>query len=224
MVENTLVPTKLYLQAGSHIGTKYKSGSMKRFVFKVRPDRLRVIDVGLIDDRLRIATEFLSNFKPQEIIIASRKEYAKKPILLFAKLVGAKAVTGRFVPGTLTNPNAKKFLEGKVMFIIDPSLDKQAIVESSKIRIPVISLASTDNILNKIDLVIPINNNGRQSIALALLVIARELMIKRKEIKNESEFKYTMKDFEYPLEEAQKEEKRAFKEESRSHGRGRKPF
>ena len=43
----------------------------------------------------------------------TRKEYAKKPILLFSKLVGAKPVTGRFVPGTLTNPSAKKFLEGK---------------------------------------------------------------------------------------------------------------
>jgi len=201
MVEKTLVPTKLYLQAGVHIGTKFKSEGMRRFVFKSRPDKLKVMDINTIDERLKIAANFLANFEPQKIVVVGRKIYGKTPILKFCELTKAKNILGRFIPGTFTNPSTKSFIEPQVVLVIDPKIDRQAVEEATKIKVPVIALCTTDSPTKNLDFIIPINNNGRQSIALALMILARELLKNRKEIKSDAEFKAKMEEFEQKTEE-----------------------
>lgn len=197
MVEKTLVPTKKYLQTGSHIGSKFKTGGMSKYIFKKRKDGLKVLDVSTIDDKIRTAGSFLSVYEPEKIAIVSRKQYGQTPVKKFAKTTGAKAFLGRFVPGTFTNPTGKEFFEPKILIVTDPSSDKQSIQEAVKIRIPIIALCSTDNSVENIDLIIPINNNGRQSLALVYWLIAREYQKNRGAIKDYDEFNETPESFEF---------------------------
>jgi len=166
---------------------------MRKFIHKIRDDGLAVFNLQKVDERIKIAADFLSRF--DNIMIVSRKESAKKAVKAFAKEVGAKAITGRFSPGTLTNPSYKGFYEPDVVFVIDPLVDEQAVNEAKKKRIPVVALCDTFNNPKDIDFFIPANNNGRKSIALILWILAREILKNRKEIKSDKEFKAKVSDF-----------------------------
>ena len=69
----TLVNVDLYLKNGIHIGTKYKNGPMRKFVFKSRNDKINVMDVQVIDKRIKIAIDFISKYEPTDVVFISRK-------------------------------------------------------------------------------------------------------------------------------------------------------
>ncbi len=207
--EKTLVPLERYLKTGSHIGTKFKTGDMQRYIYKKRKDELRVLDVATIDEIIGIAAKFMANYENEKIVVVSRKLYGQEPVKQFALATGARALTRRFVPGTLTNPHAKEFIEPTLVIITDPESDKQAIDEALRIRVPVIALCTTSNYLKNIDLIIPINNKGRKSLALVYWLLAKELLKAKGIINKDSDFKKTVEDFEYKLEEAGEEQSSA---------------
>ena len=99
-----LIPVDDYLGAGVHIGTQQKTKDMERFIHRVRTDGLYVLDVSMTDRRIRTAADFLANYDPEQILVASSRQYGRFPAEKFAEAVGARARTGRFIPGTLTNP------------------------------------------------------------------------------------------------------------------------
>jgi len=187
-----LVDKNTYLTSGIYIGMKSCTPYMKQFIYKVRENGLCMFNLKKIDERLKIAASFLSQFK--KILVVSRKEHTKA-INAFAKEVGAKAIVGRFPPGMLTNPSFKDFYEPDVVLVVDPIVDQQAVVEAKKKRIPVVAFSNTFNSPRDIDLIIPMNNNGKKSVALAFWILAREIQKNRGKIKNDSEFKPTLKDF-----------------------------
>ncbi|PIU21843.1 MAG: 30S ribosomal protein S2 [Candidatus Diapherotrites archaeon CG08_land_8_20_14_0_20_34_12] len=203
---NTLIETKEYLRTGSHIGTKFKTAGMRKYIFKKRPDKLKVFDVSVIDEKLSVAAKFLSSFEPSEIVVVSKKQYGQKPAEMFAQAIGAKSVVGRFSPGTFTNPAFKHFLEPAIILVTDPGADGQAINEANNARVPIIAMCSTDNETKNIDLIIPINNKGRQSLALAYWLLAREFLKIKGAIKSDADFKYKVSDFEFVLEKGSREE------------------
>lgn len=215
MVEKTLIPAKTYLQTGSHIGAKFKTKGMAKFIFKKRTDKLKVLDVSTIDERIKIAASFLSRFEGNEIAVVSQKEYGWKAVNQFTKITGSKAFTGRFIPGTFTNPSNRYFFEPKILLTTDPKVDKQPISEANKIGIPTISLCSTDNETDKIDLIIPINNKGKQSIALAYWLLAREIQKNKGKLKQDKEYKYKIKDFEISFEKLKETKKQIIKKKRR---------
>ena len=47
------------LKAGIHIGTKFRTKYMDKFIYKTRPDGLSVLNLQKIDERLRLAANFL---------------------------------------------------------------------------------------------------------------------------------------------------------------------
>jgi small subunit ribosomal protein S2 len=174
-----LIPREKYLSAGVHIGMTSKTVDMKRFIYKVRPNGLAVLNVGALDKRVGHAANILSGTK--RILIVSRKENGHDPAKKFAEVVGAKAITGRFMPGSLTNPSYKHFFEPEVTIVVDPAADKQAIKESISMRIPIIGLSDTFNNTSFIDLVLPCNNKGKKSVALILWLLAKLIKEKRNE-------------------------------------------
>ena len=193
MVEEMLVNKTEYLTAGVHIGMKSCTPYMKQFVYKIRDDGLAVFNLAKVDKRMRIASDFLSRFS--KILIVSRKDGASSAIKAFAEAVDAKAISGRFSPGTLTNPSYRGFYEPDVVMVVDPLIDEQAIKEARKRRVPIVALCDTFNISKDIDLCVPVNNNGRKSISLIMWLLAREMLKKRGDIKKNDDFKYTLKDF-----------------------------
>jgi small subunit ribosomal protein S2 len=205
--KDLLIDIETYLKSGVHIGTKFKSGDMKRYIFKKRKDGLMVFNIETIDKRIRIFAKELAKYEGKDIAVVCRKLYGQKPIKQFASLTGAKAFTGRFVPGTITNPEARSFFEPKIILLCDPLSDSQVLKEGFESHIPILSLVGSESPLKDIDVAIPANNKGRKSLALLFYLLAREVLVERKEIDRKA-FKTTPEEFEQQIEE--KEIKRKF--------------
>jgi small subunit ribosomal protein S2 len=213
--KRTLVNIDLYLKNGIHIGTKYKNGPMRRFIFKSRSDKLNVMDVQVIDQRIKIAIDFISRYNPEDVVFVSRKKYALFGLTLLEKTFNYKIKIGRFIPGTFTNPESEHFMEPKLVVIVDPNIDKQVILEATKIRAPIVALATTSSNTRDIDLLIPYNNKGRKSVALFFWLLNRELQLKNGFIKSEKDYSYKIEDFVLSLEDKKDDEPRGRKPRSR---------
>jgi len=204
--QNMLVPLDTYLATGIHIGMRMKIKPMERYIYKIRQDKLAVFDIAKIDAQIRLAASFLSRYKPEDIMVVSRKRVGHKPVIKFAELTGSKVVFGRFMPGTLTNPNYENYTEPKVLVVTDPFADRQAVVEAYKANIPVVGLCGTYNETRYLDLIVPLNNKGRKSVALLYWILARELLKAWGKIKSDDEMKVKPEDFEMPPEAGIEEE------------------
>jgi len=197
--EGLLVPEDTYLTSGVHIGTQQKSASMKPFIYMVRTDGLYVLDIKQTDTRLRVAAKFLAKFPPEKILIVAARQYGQKPARLFAQAIGAQVYAGRFVPGTMTNPNLMQYTEPTVILVTDPAADQQALQEAMNVGIPVVALCDANNDLRFVDLVIPTNNKGRRALATVYWLLTRELLKARGQIQTDEEFTQTIDDFEAQL-------------------------
>lgn len=195
-MEEYLVPLDLYLASGIHIGTQQKTKDMKKFIYRVRQDGLYVLDVRKTDERLRVAGKFLAKFDPEKILAVSVRLYGQKPVKKFGEVTGAKAIPGRFLPGTMTNPAVKNFFEPDVLIVTDPRADYQAIKEAIEIGIPIVALVDTENLLSYVDMAIPTNNKGRKALALIYWILARETLLNRGVIQGRDDFKVPVEDFE----------------------------
>ncbi len=201
----TLVNIDLYLKNGIHIGTKYKNGPMRKFVFKSRNDKINVMDVQGIDKRIKMAIDFISKYEPQDVVFISRKKYALPGVKILEQSFGYKSKLNRFIPGTFTNPESEHFIEPKLIFIADPNVDRQAIVEATTANIPVIGLCTTSSNTRNVDFIIPYNNKGRKSVALFFWILIRELQLKNGAINSDKDYAYNIEDLIYNNESGEKE-------------------
>ncbi|MEM3609527.1 MAG: 30S ribosomal protein S2 [Candidatus Anstonellales archaeon] len=191
-----LVQQQKYLESGIHIGTKVKFVNKSWFVYKEREDGLYVLDIKKIDERLRIVSKVLARYKPEEILITASRHYSSIAAKTFSKLTGVKVLSGRYLPGTISNLQSSNRVEPRVMFICDPKGERQAVLEAGKHGIFTIGLVDTDNSMEYIDLIIPCNNKGKKSLSLIFWILAREYMLARGMIKNADEFSVDIKEFE----------------------------
>lgn len=197
--EGLLVPEDTYLTSGVHIGTQQKSADMMPFIYKVRSDGLYVLDIKKTDARIRQAAKFLSRFPAEKILIVAARQYGQKPAKLFGKTVGAQVIAGRFVPGTLTNPQVDEYVEPEVLFVTDPAADQQALREGLNIGIPVVGLCDANNETRNVDLIVPTNNKGRRALATVYWLLTREVLKERGELKADGDFAPTIDDYEASL-------------------------
>ncbi len=174
--EKLLVPQDQYLKAGIHIGTKFKTKYMNRFIYKTRSDGLSVLNLQKIDERLRIASKFLANYEPKDIMVLCRRENGWKAVKKLGELTGMNVIPGRYPPGVLTNPNLDKYAEAKVILITDAWPDRNAVNDGITAGIPIIALCDTNNQTNNIDLVIPCNNKGKKSLGLIFWILTNEYL------------------------------------------------
>ncbi|MBU0980874.1 MAG: 30S ribosomal protein S2 [Nanoarchaeota archaeon] len=196
MTEETfLVPTNQYLKAGIHIGTKFQTKYMARFIYKTRPDGLAVLNLAKIDERIKIAAKLLATYSPEDIVVVSRRENGWKAAKMFGKATGVRVYAGRYPPGILTNPNLESFIEAKIILATDSWPDRNAINDALKMGIPVIALCDTNNQANNLDLVVPCNNKGKKSLGLLFYILAREFLKEKKTIKSDEEYKPQIDDF-----------------------------
>lgn len=204
--EELLLPRDILLTSGIHIGTRTKDRSMRDFIFKIRSDGLAILDVKKIDERIRVAARFLSRFVPSAIAVVCAREYGWEPVQKFCDVVGAIPITGRFVPGSLSNPSLPSHIEPEVALVVDPEVDFQVITEAALMGIPVVALCSTNNNSYNVDLVVPVNNKGRRSLATIFWLLARETMRERGEIGRDEDIPLSIDDFEMKIEKEAEEE------------------
>lgn len=190
-----LVAQDQYLKSGIHIGTKFRTGYMNSFIYKTRPDGLSVLNLQKIDERIRLAANLLSQYEPQDILIASRRENGWKAVRAFGRHTGVKVFAGRYPPGILTNPKLETYMEVKAILVTDSWPDRNAIKDAIQIGIPVIALCDTNNQSNEIDLVVPCNNKGKKSLGLLFYILAREYLRLRGKLGANDEPPFALEEF-----------------------------
>lgn len=193
--ETLLIDSKIYLKSGIHIGTKFQTKYMNKFIYKIRSDGLKVLNLQQIDERINVMINFLSQYEPEEILFVCRRENGWKSVKKMSEMTGIKVIAGRYPPGIMTNPNLKNYVEKKILIVADPWPDRNAINDAMMIGIPVIGLCDTNNQSNNLDLVIPCNNKGKKSLGLLVYLVTRGYMVKKGIIKSEKEFTAELDDF-----------------------------
>jgi small subunit ribosomal protein S2 len=190
-----LVPLDLYLKSGIHIGTKFKNKGIQDFIFKTKQNGLKIMDIEKIDERIKLAAKLLSDYEPGEIMLVCRRETGHKSVKKLAEITGMRCVTGRYLPGTITNAQFSFFIEPKIMLVSDPWHDKQAIKGAILSNIPVIALVGSNNLIEYVDLSIPCNNKSKKSLPLVYYLLGREYLKNKGIIKGDEEYNVSLEDF-----------------------------
>jgi small subunit ribosomal protein S2 len=174
---NFLITLEDYLKASVHIGETTCTQSMKKFVFRRRRDGLNIFDVEKIDERIRIGGKFITQFDSNKIILISYRIFKNNTPKFFSQFLGSELISGRFIPGTFTNPDLSPKLttdSPELILVFNPKDDSDAIREAQIKGIPVLSLVNTDDSISGIDFVIPGNNKDENSIYLIFWLLAVE--------------------------------------------------
>jgi len=186
---SNLFPLDDYVKYSSHLGTKAVTPHMRQFVYKRRADGLAVLNTNSIDEKLKEASEYLSDFSPEDIFIACKREAGWKAAKKFSEVTGIKVFTKKYPAGIITNTQLNDFFEVELIIICDPWLDKNALNDAVRVKKPVIGLCDTNNLTTGITKVIPCNNKSAKSVGLILFLLAREYLKKRDKEKEAKKLK-----------------------------------
>lgn len=187
---------KKVLSTGIRVGTHVKTKFMEPFIMTASPEGVYQFDMDVTLQRIDAAARFINAVGARRVLVCSGREYAYSPIEKFCEMVGAKMKLNRFMPGTLTNPSLKYYMEPSLVLVSDPQVDEQAVIEATNAGIAVVGISNTDNITSNIDMVIPANNKGRRSLATIYWLLARRVLIERGTVSEDDTLNYEIDDFE----------------------------
>lgn len=178
--KNTLVPMDDYLKSSIHLGTRVITPDMRKYVYRRRADGLAVFNTALLDDKIREGAEFLSKYDPKDVILVCKREAGWKAANKFAETTGIKVFTKKYPAGILTNTILENFMETNLVFICDPWLDKNALQDANRIKIPVLSICDTNNFTQGIDQIVPGNNKSAKSLGMIFYLLTKLYVEARK--------------------------------------------
>ncbi len=186
MVFKKIEKIEAYKQYGTRIGLNANNKAMERFIFKRIANKFTILNIKLIDERIKTAAKMLAGYNRKDILLVCTLDSAYYAVYNFAKLMNISVNFGRYLAGSLTNTNYRNFFEPKILIVTDPGMNKRAMNDAKKINVPIIGICNTDNKLSFVDLVIPGNNKSGNSIGLMLYLLAGEFANKSEREKLEN--------------------------------------
>jgi len=177
---------KMMVLADTHLSARKCEPGMGTYVYGKADTGNCLMDLQKTWDKIVLAARVLATVEdPSTIYCVGQRPYAQRAIIKFAKEIGATAAPGRFTPGQFTNQVTQQFVEPRILLVADPRTDSQAIKESSYVNIPTIAFCGSDSPLEYVDVCIPGNNRGKESLGLLYWMLAREVKRIRGEVVRE---------------------------------------
>jgi len=209
---------KKMIACGVHLGHQNMDASMARYVFKRNENGVHIIDIRKTWEKLQLAARAIVTVcheNPKDVCAValstqSSIPYAQRAVLKLGQYLGCRTIAGRFTPGTFTNQQQSPYFEPRLLIAADTFKDHQPIVEASYVNMPVIAFCNTNSSLRGIDITIPCNTSGKNSIALMFWMLAREVLRLQNLVSREKEWEVMVDMFVYrDPEEAEKQQARA---------------
>ena len=174
--ETILTLLEDYIKTASYLGTKVITPTMRKYVYRRRLDGLAILNTLLVDKKLKDAVDFITKFKPEEWTLVCKREAGWRAAKMFSELTGVRLFTKKYPAGVLTNTELPNFFETKMIMICDPWLDKNALADAKRVRVPVVGICNTNNHTADIDVLIIGNNHSNKSLGLFFWLISKEYM------------------------------------------------
>jgi ribosomal protein uS2 len=174
--QTVLTDIEDYIKTSSYLGTKVITPTMRKYVYRRRMDGLAILNTLLVDAKLKEAIEFIVQFKPADWTLVCKREAGWRGAKMFAELTGVRTFTKKYPSGVLTNLVLPTFFETKMIMVCDPWLDKNALADAKRVKVPVVGICNTNNNTNDIYKVIIGNNHSNKSLGLFFWLLAREYM------------------------------------------------
>merc|ERR1711887_367120 len=206
------------LAATTHIGSENSETTMEQYIFKKRNDGVNIINLKKTWEKLMLAARAVAAIEnPADVYVVASRPMSQRACLKFARYIGATPIAGRFTPGAFTNQIQAAFREPRLLVVTDPGQDHQPINEASYVNLPVIAFANTDSCLRFVDVAIPCNNRGANSIGLLWWLLCREVLRLRGTVPRSASWEETvMPDLFFYRDPEEEDKKKAIKAEEAS--------
>ncbi len=168
-----LVDLEEYVKTGIYLGTRVVTPDMKKFVYRRRADGLAIFNTDLIDEMLKEGIEYLSKFKPEDVILVCKRQSGWRAAKLFEQSTGIRIFTKKYPAGIMTNTLLENFTEAELVIITDQWLDKNALKDTLDVKKKVLMICGTNNFSQGADKIIIGNNKSSKSIGLIYYLLAR---------------------------------------------------
>ncbi|KAH0574651.1 Ribosomal protein SA [Spironucleus salmonicida] len=175
--------------ANTHLGHRNMDKKLAYYIHSREKDGTYIFNLDKTWQKIQLAARMITAVAdPSRIAVVAGRPEAHRAVHKFCRFIRSQGYAGRYQPGTFTNRLAPKYFEPELLIIADPTIDHQALAESSYCNVPVISLCNSDSKLSFVDCAIPCNNKAKNSVGLMFWMLAREVLIMKGTIKREDEW------------------------------------